>query len=295
MMYTHTQRLQHQASPEKPDPVYAARLQELIGGQYGEITVMMQYLFQGWNCRLPGKYKDMLHDIGTEEIGHVEMLATMVAKLMEGAVLDSPGHNPVSDPTVAAVIGGMDVQSAIVAGAGGRAVDSRGNVWNSGFITSSGNLMADFHANANAEMQGRLQAARLYNMSDDPGVREMLAFLIARDHMHQNQWLAAVEQLKADGFENLPVPGAFPLERETPEVGYQFITFSDGDASTEGRWAHGAAPDGTGELSAVSGPHPVDGAPGPPRSDPRLFATTVADLEVPGPRVGTDTEAGANR
>lgn len=96
---------------------------------------MMQYLFQGRNCRSPGKYKDMLHDIGTV------------------------GNAAASDPTVAAVIGGMDVQSAIVAGAGGRAVDSRGNLWNAGFITSSGNLMADFHSNANAEMQGRLQAA----------------------------------------------------------------------------------------------------------------------------------------
>ncbi|MBW0100881.1 manganese catalase family protein [Pseudonocardia sp. KRD291] len=289
-MYTHTQRLQYQASPDRSDPVYAAKLQELIGGQYGEITVMMQYLFQGWNCRLPGKYKDMLHDIGTEEIGHVEMLATMVARLMEGAPLDSPGHDEVSDPTVAAVIGGMDVQSAIVAGAGGRAVDSRGNLWNSGFITSSGNLMADFHSNANAEMQGRLQATRLYNMTDDPGVREMLAFLIARDHMHQNQWLAAIEQLKTDGIEDLPVPSAFPLERETAEVGYQFITFSDGEASTQGRWAGGAAPDGTGELSAVPGPHPVDGVPGPPLSDPRLFATTTPDLELPGSRVGADAE-----
>ena len=290
-MYTHTQRLQYRSSPERPDPVYAGKLQELIGGQYGEITVMMQYLFQGWNCRLPGKYKDMLHDIGTEEIGHVEMLATMVTRLMEGAPLDSPGHDGVSDPTVAAVIGGMDVQSAIVAGAGGRAVDSRGNVWNSGFITSSGNMMADFHSNANAEMQGRLQATRLYNMTDDPGVREMLAFLIARDHMHQNQWLAAIEQLKSDGIEDLPVPAGFPLERETPEVGLQFITFSDGAASTEGRWAHGTAPDGTGELSAVTGPEPVDGVPGPPRSDPRLFATTTPDLELPGSRVGTDAEA----
>jgi len=53
-------------------------LQELIGGAYGEMTVTMQYLFQGWNCRVEGKYKDRLMDIATEEIGHVEMLATMV-------------------------------------------------------------------------------------------------------------------------------------------------------------------------------------------------------------------------
>ena len=60
-------------------------MQELVGGQFGEMTVTMQYLWQGWNCRVPGKYKDMIMDIATEEIGHVEMLTTMLARLLEGA------------------------------------------------------------------------------------------------------------------------------------------------------------------------------------------------------------------
>jgi Mn-containing catalase len=58
-------------------------MQELIGGQWGEMSVMVNYLFQGWNCRGPAKYRDMLLDTATEEIGHVEMLATMVARLLE--------------------------------------------------------------------------------------------------------------------------------------------------------------------------------------------------------------------
>jgi manganese containing catalase len=57
----------------QPDPVYAHKLQELIGGACGEMTVTMQYLFQGWNCRMPGKYKDLIMDIATEEIGRVEI------------------------------------------------------------------------------------------------------------------------------------------------------------------------------------------------------------------------------
>ncbi len=69
----------------KPDAVHARKLQELIGGEFGEISVTMQYLFQGWNCRIEGKYKDPIMDTSTEEIGHVEMLATMVARLLEGA------------------------------------------------------------------------------------------------------------------------------------------------------------------------------------------------------------------
>lgn len=70
------------------------KFQELLGGQFGEMTVMMQYLFQGWNCRFPGKYKDMIMDIGTEEIGHVEMLTVMLARLLEGA----PGRPPTRPP-----------------------------------------------------------------------------------------------------------------------------------------------------------------------------------------------------
>src|SRR3954470_24423489 len=84
-MFLHTSRLQFEAKPSRPDAHYARKLQELIGGAYGEMTVTMQYLFQGWNCRIEGKYKDLIMDTATEEIGHVEMLATMVASLLEAA------------------------------------------------------------------------------------------------------------------------------------------------------------------------------------------------------------------
>jgi Mn-containing catalase len=117
-MFTHDKRLQFEAKPERPDPIMARRVQELIGGQYGEITVMNQYLFQGWNCRHPGKYKDLIMDTGVEEIGHVEMLATMVARLLEGAPLETQEAAMASDPSIAAVIGGMNPQHAIVTGSG---------------------------------------------------------------------------------------------------------------------------------------------------------------------------------
>src|ERR671920_2535259 len=104
-MFFHDKRLQYRAKPDKADPVYAKKLQEELGGQWGEITVSLQYLFQGWNCRAPQKYRDMLLDIGTEEIAHVEMLATMIAQLLEGAPVamqDAAATNPV----VGAVMGG---------------------------------------------------------------------------------------------------------------------------------------------------------------------------------------------
>ncbi|MBN9200241.1 MAG: manganese catalase family protein, partial [Microbacterium chocolatum] len=174
-MFFHKQELQFAATPDKPDAIYARRLQEVLGGQYGEITVAMQYGFQAWNSHLPGKYRDLLYGIGAEEFGHVEMLAVMIAQRLEKAPVEQSEKAAASDPVLGAVLGGLDVQSAIVAGAGARPVDSNGNPWQGSYITASGNLLADFTANANAEMQGRIQVARLYHMTDDHGVRQMLS------------------------------------------------------------------------------------------------------------------------
>src|SRR3954462_654776 len=116
-MFSHTKRLQYNARPDKPDPLYAMKLQEVIGGQWGEISVAMQYLFQGWNCRGPAKYRDMLLDIATEEIGHVEMLATMVARLLEGAAADTTESVAKSSAAVSAVLGGTGPKDMIMAAA----------------------------------------------------------------------------------------------------------------------------------------------------------------------------------
>lgn len=273
-MFFHRQELQFSATPEAPDAVYARKLQEVLGGQYGEITVALQYQFQAWNMHIPGKYRDLVFGIGAEEMGHVEMLAVMIAQLLEKAPLGITEGAVQDDPTVAAIVGGTDVQQGIVAGAGARPVDSNGNPWQGSYITSSGNLLADFMANANAEMQGRVQVARLYHMTDDHGIRDMLGFLLARDTMHQNQWLAAVEELKAEGAEELPVPSNFRLNKEHREVSYQYLNFSDGAAAAEGSWASGPTPDGKGEFSYHDGPTTTAVMPPPTRPDARFYGTT---------------------
>jgi Mn-containing catalase len=273
-MFFHKQELQFTTKPTAPDAHFARRLQEVLGGQYGEITVAMQYGFQAWNTHIPGKWRDLLFGIAAEEFGHVEMLALMIAQLLEkapGTDLDAAAGK---DPVLAAAIGGMDLQHAIVAGAGARAVDSNGNPWQGSYITASGNLLADFTANANAEMQGRLQAARLYHMTDDKGVQDLLSFLIARDTMHQNQWIAAAAELRAEGLEELPVPSNFPQSEEHGKVSYQYLNFSDGAHASEGTWASGPTPDGNGQFSYHEGPTTSAAMPGPTRPDPRLYGTT---------------------
>jgi Mn-containing catalase len=273
-MFFHRQELQFKSKPNKPDAAYARKLQEVLGGQYGEITVAMQYGFQAWNTHIPGKWRDLLFGIGSEEFGHVEMLAIMIAQLLEKAPATETEAAVNSDPVMAAVIGQTDVQHAIVAGAGARAVDSNGNPWQGSYITASGNLLADFQANANAEMQGRLQVARLYHMTDDHGVKDLLSFLLARDTMHQNQWIAAAAELRAEGLEDLPVPSNFPINKEARDYSYQYLNFSDGAAAAEGSWTSGPTPDGKGTFSYHDGPTSSAPMPPPTVPDPRLYGTT---------------------
>lgn len=259
-MFFHIKELQYKAKPDRPDPVYARKLQEVLGGQFGEISVMMQYLFQGWNCRGDKKYRDMLLDIGTEEIGHVEMLATMIAQLLDGAPVNQQ-EQAAKDPILGAVLGGMNPQHAIVNGLGANATDAAGYPWNSRYIIASGNLLADFRANLNAESQGRLQVCRLYEMTEDHGVRDMLSFLIARDTMHQNQWMAAIEELERVEKGAL-VPNTFPRDQEKTEFSYSFMNFSKGDESSAGSWAHGTSLDGAKQqLHYVAAPQPHGQAP----------------------------------
>lgn len=252
-MFYHVKRLQYHAKPERPDPVYAKKLQEVLGGAFGEITVMMQYLFQGWNCRIEGKYKDLIMDVATEEIGHVEMLATMVARLLEGAPSDTTAE-AVRDPVVAAVVGGMDVQQAIVSGGGATLADSSGTPWNGKYIVASGNLLADFYANVAAEAQGRVQTARLYAMTDDPGVKEMLKFNLARDTVHQNLWLAAIEELKEDGLEGAIAPNAL-FDEENQEHADTIWGLSAGSTAAQGGWMRRTAPDGQRRLRYLEDPN----------------------------------------
>ncbi|MFQ4146249.1 manganese catalase family protein [Chlorogloeopsis sp. ULAP02] len=300
-MFYHTKKLQYFKPPEKPDPIYAKKIQELIGGTFGEMTVMMQYLFQGWNCRGPAKYRDMLLDIGTEEIGHIEMLATTIAHLLDKAPIKLQ-EDGAKDPVVGAVMGGsnprdiitdvmaaaMNPQHAIVSGLGAMPADSVGFPWNGRFIIASGNLMADFRSNLHAESQGRLQAVRLYEMTNDPGVKDTLSFMIARDTMHQNQWLAAIEDLKAEGLEDTPVPSSFPLELEKREFAYQFWNNSEGTESAEGRWAKGPSMDGKGEFQYVKNPQPLGPEPTPPQPEPKLHGTPQAREEAKGQQNASD-------
>jgi Mn-containing catalase len=119
-------------------------------------------------------------------------------------------------------------------------------------IYASGNIAADMTANVAAESTGRILAVRLLNLTNDPGMKEMLSYLIARDTMHQNQWLAALEELGGP-MGVFPIPNSFPQEKELQEFSYAYLGFqADGSTPMLDRWSEGPSVDGKGTYSSLS-------------------------------------------
>lgn len=246
MFYHDGGKLQYKVRVDNPNPHFAKMLQQAIGGIEGEMRVALQYLFQAWGCRGPAKYRDMLLETGTEELAHIEMLATAVALNLEGAPMETKS-NMALHPVVGAVLGGMNPRHVLSAGLAAMAADANGVPFNGSWVVASGNLAADMHANVMAEATGRVLATRLYEMTDDPGMKDMLSFLIARDTMHQNQWLAVLEHLGDDVH---PIPNSFPESQQNQDFAYAFVsTRRDGVQDPQQRWTTGPSIDGRAEFT----------------------------------------------
>lgn len=248
-MFYYDGQLQYKVRVDTPNPHFARMLQQAIGGVEGEIRVMMQYLFQAWNSRGPAKYRDMLLATGTEEIGHIEMLTTAVCLNLEGAGSLVQEEAAKKSPMVAAMLGGMDPRQYLSGGFGALAADANGVPFDASHVYTSGNIAADMYANVTAEATGRALATRLYEMTDDAGMKDMLSFLIARDTMHQQQWLAVIEELGGEKGV-LPIPNSFPQNLENKEFNHVFLaTHVDGQTHPTGRFTEGPTLDGKGNFS----------------------------------------------
>ncbi|EYB68462.1 Catalase [Deinococcus phoenicis] len=247
-MFYYDGKLQYPVRVQTPDPRFARMLQQAIGGVEGEMRVCLQYLFQAFGARGPAKYRNMLLATGTEEIAHIEMLATAVALNLEGAPDHMKDAAAKANPVVEAVMGGMDPRQYLSAGMAALASDANGVPFDGSHIYASGNIAADMYANVTAEATGRALACRLFELTDDPGMKDMLRFLIARDTMHQQQWLAVIEEL--GGHQGtLPIPNSFPVEEELRDVSYVFFAPGiEGVPAPEGRFTHGPSLDGLGEY-----------------------------------------------
>lgn len=272
--------LQYPVRVDKPNPAFARALQQAIGGVEGEIRVAMQYMFQAFGARGPSRYRDMLLNTATEELGHIEMLATAVALNLEGAPL-SFQEEASANMVAGSVLNGMDFRHLLSTGLGALPSDANGVPFDASHVYASGNIAADMYANVTAESSGRVLATRLYNMTDDAGMKDMLSFLIARDTMHQQQWLAAIEEM--GGSANLPIPDSFPQDQENTEFSYVYLGHMTDGSIPQGRWSEGESLDGKGRFTAQVS-EPLGGKPvlAPARPDSGAQAAQTSNSGATG-------------
>jgi len=266
-MYFHAHTWINEIADGEPDPAAANALQEGLGGQFGEMRTMMQYLFQAMNFRGPAAkpYRDLIQGVGTEEISHVELIGTTISRLLDGSPeysgkltdpLDTPGAKGATPLSIA--LDTSNIHHYLVGAQGALPVDSAGNPWSGSYVYNSGNLPLDLLYNLMLESTGRLQKCRIYEMTDNPTARGTIAYLIVRDQAHENAYAKALETLGVDWKTLLPIPKTnaeqFPEVKQLVDLGLQSKQYSfdlDG-ASEAGKIFRGASPskDGT-DLSAT--------------------------------------------
>jgi Mn-containing catalase len=218
-MFFHVQRLINPIVSDEPDPGAANALQEGLGGQFGEMRTMMQYLFQSFNFRGSATpYRDLIQGIGVEEISHVELIATTISQLVDGA----PGYQPNGTPgeggsiPLRVALDRGNIHHFLVGAQGAMPVDATGNPWLGSYVYNSGNLVLDLLYNLMLESTGRLQKCRIYEMTDNKTARATVSYLIARDAAHEAAFARALETLGVDWGKTLPIP-KFDA-RKYPEV-----------------------------------------------------------------------------
>ena len=224
-MFFHIQNLINPITADEPDPAAANILQEGLGGQFGEMRTMMQYLFQSFNARGDAKpFKDLIQGVGIEEISHVELITTTINMLLDGSADYRGKGSTAKTKTVSGKRGNgsvpgsggstpLDVAPAapnphhfIVAPQCAMPVDAAGNPWSGSYVYASGNLVLDLMYNLMLESTGRLQKCRIYEMSDNKTLRSTVSYLIARDHAHELVFAKALETLGVNWGKVLPIP-----------------------------------------------------------------------------------------
>jgi Mn-containing catalase len=254
-MFISVNKLANDLPKDKPDNLAANALQEGLGGQFGEMRTMMQYLFQNFNFRGKAKpYQDLIKSVASEEIGHVELISTTIGMLLEGSTESQP---PNKLPLEIALQAG-NIHHFLVGAQGAMPIDSAGNPWSGSYVYNSGNLVLDLLYNLMLECTGRLQKCRLYAMSDNKSFRATVSYLIVRDLAHEKVFAKALESLGVEWNKTLPIPktdsSKMPEVKKLEErnLHNQQWTFSS-ETSGLSEIFTGASPFGDGELEALDG------------------------------------------
>ena len=193
-MYHHVKKLMYTVNIGEPDVRFGRMLLEQFGGANGELAAALQYSIQGLNCE-DAKRKDMLMDIGTEELSHLEVIGSL-ARMHLKPLKDSGRSQAEADPLI-----------AVVGGGGVGLHNSQGHPWTADYLKIAGELDVDLRNNIAAEARAKITYERLINFTDDPGTKDALQFLMTREITHMKAFMAALDSLGKDPLSigNLPV------------------------------------------------------------------------------------------
>lgn len=254
-MFSHNKRLQYTLRVSESNPGLANLMLEQFGGAQGELAAACRYFTQAIGEDDPGR-KDMLFDIATEELSHLEVIGTMVAMLNKGAKGKlAEGVDSEADMYRSITGAGNDSHlTQILYGGGPALVNSAGVPWTAAYVDSIGEPTADLRSNIAAEARAKIVYERLINLTDDPGVKEALGFLMTREIAHQKSFEKALYSISP----NFP-PGKLPGDPKFTSV---YFDMSKGGESP-GPWnsgphweiisdpAHQSAVDGGDGLASV--------------------------------------------
>ncbi len=222
-MYHHIKKLMYTVRVDEPDPKFGNMLLEQFGGANGELAAAMQYSVQGLNCTDPAR-KDLLMDIGTEELSHLEIIGTLARMHLRPTKTSRSAAD--ADPLIA------------VAGGGGvNLFNSQGNAWTADYLKITGELDVDLRSNIAAEARAKIVYERLINFCNDGGTKDALQFLMTREITHMKAFTLALESLGKNPFSIGEIP-------PTPGLVNQYFNDStgrghNGDIDTRGPWNQG--------------------------------------------------------
>src|SRR6201993_3488943 len=215
-MYHHIKKLMYTVHVGRPDPRFGNMLLEQFGGANGELAAAMQYSIQGFNCEDAAR-KDLLMDIGTEELSHLEVVGALIRMHLK----------PMKDGREAAE---ADPLVSIAGGGGVALFDSMGNAWTADSLKVTGDLAVDLRSNIAAEARAKIVYERLICFTQDQGSQEALQFLMTREITHMRAFTAALESMEKPPF-------SIGTIAPTPGLVDQFYDASTGDGQ-EGETEH---------------------------------------------------------
>jgi manganese catalase len=229
-MFMHNKRLMYTVRVSEPNPMLASLFLEQFGGPDGELAAAMRYFTQGISEDDPGR-KDLLIDIATEELSHLEVIGSLVVMLTKG--VKGKLAEGIGDGELLADItrGGESHTLSLLYGGGAALVNSAGVPWTAAYVDSRGEPTADLRSNIAAEARAKIIYERLINVTDDPSIKDALGFLMTREIAHQKSFEKALYAIEP----NFP-PGKLP---GMPAFTNKYFNMSQGAGDMQGPWNTG--------------------------------------------------------